>query len=222
MTNAVTKLIAPSILSADFTRLAEEIAFVEPYSGLLHADVMDGHFVPNITIGPPVIKRLSAATRLPIDAHLMIEAPDLFLESFASAGAACLSVHQEVCPHLNRTVHRIKELGMKAGVALNPATGSETLEWILEELDFVLLMSVNPGFGGQSFLPLVLRKIEKTKTIIVKRGLSAAIEVDGGVSSETLPGLLSAGADWFVAGSAVFGSGAPALAARRLKELLDG
>ena len=214
------RLLAPSILSADFSRLADEIATVEAHSGLLHVDVMDGHFVPNITIGPPVVKCLKGTTRLPLDCHLMIEAPDLFIRDFAAAGASFLSVHQEACPHLHRTVQRIREEGMRPGVAINPATPVESLDLILPDLDFVLVMSVNPGFGGQRFLPLALGKIRHLARLIAERGLDVAIEVDGGVTTETLPDLLAAGAHWFVAGNAVFGAPDPTEAARHLVELM--
>jgi ribulose-phosphate 3-epimerase len=214
------RALAPSILSADFSRLAQEIATVEPYSGLLHVDVMDGHFVPNITIGAPVVKSLRGATALPLDCHLMIEAPDRYLKAFAQAGTAYLSVHQEACPHLHRTIQNIREEGMRPGVALNPSTPVESLEVILPDLDFVLVMSVNPGFGGQRFLPLSLEKIRRLRRMADGAGLDLAIEVDGGVGRDTLPGLLEAGADWFVAGNAVFGTPDPAAAARELKEML--
>ena len=214
------RALAPSILSADFSRLAQEIATVEPYSGLLHVDVMDGHFVPNITIGAPVVKSLRGATALPLDCHLMIEAPDRYLKAFAQAGTAYLSVHQEACPHLHRTIQNIREEGMCPGVALNPSTPVESLEVILPDLDFVLVMSVNPGFGGQRFLPLSLEKIRRLRRMADGAGLDLAIEVDGGVGRDTLPGLLEAGADWFVAGNAVFGAPDPAAAARELKEML--
>jgi ribulose-phosphate 3-epimerase len=214
------KCLAPSILSADFARLAEQVALVEPYSGLLHVDVMDGHFVPNITIGPPVVECLKGSTGLPLDCHLMIEAPDRYLADFAAAGTAFLSVHQEACPHLHRTVQRTRELGMRPGVALNPATPLETLDLILPDLDFVLVMSVNPGFGGQNFIPLALDKIRALARKRQERSLAFAIEVDGGVTTETLPALATAGAQWFVAGSAVFRAADPAEAARALSELI--
>jgi len=216
------KLLAPSLLSCDFSCVAEQIRLVEPYSDLIHADIMDGHFVPNITFGPPVIKKLRKNTTLPIDCHLMIENPNRLLESFAKAGGDYVSVHQEVCPHLNRTLHLIRELGMKAGVALNPSTAVDSLEWILEDVDFVLLMSVNPGFGGQAFLPVVLPKIRRVREMLLQRGLDLPIEVDGGVSETTIPDLLEAGADWFVAGSAVFGGADPAGSAKKLRGILNG
>ncbi len=217
----MSRLLAPSILSADFSRLAEDVAKVEASSGLLHVDVMDGHFVPNITLGPPVVACLKGVTALPLDCHLMIENPDRYLAAFAAAGASYLSVHQEACPHLHRTVQAIRQEGMHPGVALNPATPVETLDVILPDLDFVLVMSVNPGFGGQKFLPLALGKIRALRRAATERGLDLAIEVDGGVARETLPALLEAGADWFVAGSAIFGARDPSLAARSLREMLD-
>ena len=216
------RLLAPSILSADFASLGACVAKVEAHSGLLHVDVMDGHFVPNITLGPPVVSCLRKATSLPLDCHLMIESPDRYLKDFASAGARYLSVHQEACPHLHRTVQTIAELGMKPGVALNPATPVETLEEILPDLAFVLVMSVNPGFGGQKFIPGTLGKIRKLRRTLEERGLQAAIEVDGGVGPDTIPPLLAAGAQWFVAGSAVFHAPDPAEAARLLAEMLHG
>jgi ribulose-phosphate 3-epimerase len=216
------RLLCPSILSADFASLGEAVRAVEASSGMVHVDVMDGHFVPNITIGPPVVASLRKTTGLPLDCHLMIEAPDRFLGDFAKAGANLLSVHQEACPHLHRTLQRIREEGMRPGVALNPSTPPEAVDWVLEDADFVLVMSVNPGFGGQKFIPSALRKIEALKERIVRRGLDARIQVDGGVTETTLPALLRAGADWFVAGSAVFHAHDPAAAARRLKEMLGG
>ncbi len=222
MSGAPARLLAPSILSADFARLADQIALVEPHSGLLHVDVMDGRFVPNITLGPPVVARLKAVATLPLDCHLMIEEPDRYLADFARAGASLLSVHQEACPHLHRTIQRIREEGMRPGVALNPATPVETLDLVLPDLDFVLIMSVNPGFGGQRFIPAALDKIRSLKRTVIERELALAIEVDGGVAEETLPALLDAGADWFVAGSAVFGAPDPVAAASRLEGMLRG
>lgn len=219
--SAPQRLLAPSILSADFARLAQEVARVEPYCGMLHVDVMDGHFVPNITIGPPVVASLKAVTSLPLDCHLMIEYPDRYLKAFAKAGATFLSVHQEACPHLHRTVQAIREEGMRPGVAINPATPVESLDLILADLDFVLVMSVNPGFGGQRFLPLALDKVATLSKMARDRAVDLAIQVDGGVSRETLPALLSAGAHWFVAGSAVFGAPDPPAAARELVEMMD-
>lgn len=214
------RLLAPSLLSADFAALGAAIASVEGEAGLLHVDVMDGHFVPNLTLGPPVVAALRKATALPLDCHLMVEAPDRLLHAFAAAGADLVSVHVESCPHLHRTLQTIREAGMAPGVALNPATPVESLSVILPEADFVLVMSVNPGFGGQRFLPLALDKVRALRAMREARGLSFAIEVDGGVSPETLPALVAAGADWLVAGSAVFGATDPRGAARQLREAL--
>lgn len=216
------RCLAPSILSADFAALGESIRRIEPHAGLLHVDVMDGHFVPNITLGPPVVERLRPVTALPIDCHLMIAQPDRYLRAFASAGADILSVHQEACPHLHRTIQEIRELGMSPGVALNPSTPVDTLSVVLPDLDFVLIMSVNPGFGGQRFIPSALDKVRRLSALRRERGLSFAIEVDGGVGPSTLPPLLEAGADWLVAGSAVFGAADPAAAARTLTETILG
>jgi len=197
--------LAPSILSADFAHLADEIAAVTAGgAGLLHLDVMDGHFVPNLTIGPPVVASIRKTSALPLDVHLMIEEPDRYIERFIEAGADMISVHQEAVPHLHRTVHLIRDLGALAGVALNPATPLATLDDILPDLDHVLLMSVNPGFGGQEFLPSVVPKCEQLRGRLATRGLKMRIEVDGGVAADNLPALLDAGATLFVAGSAVF------------------
>ena len=197
--------IAPSILSADFGRLAEEIRAIEAAGAdLVHIDVMDGRFVPNLTIGPLVVKAIRKVTRLPFDVHLMIVEPDRYLEDFARAGADWISVHAEACVHLHRTISRIKELGKKAGVALNPATPLQALDYVLEDLDYVVIMSVNPGFGGQRFIPSVLEKIKALRRLIDQRGLSTKIEVDGGVNPETIAAVARAGAEVLVAGSAVF------------------
>jgi len=222
MKTPAEKLLAPSLLSADFAALGEAVRAVEPHCGLLHVDVMDGRFVPNLTVGPPVVAALKRVATLPLDCHLMIVEPDRYLRDFAAAGASLLSVHQEACPHLHRTVQTIRELGMRPGVALNPATPAEFLDEVLPELDFVLVMSVNPGFGGQAFIPGSLSKIRRLKARIAERGLSCAVEVDGGVNASTLPALLEAGADWFVAGAAVFGAADPAAAARRMTEMIRG
>jgi len=199
-------MIAPSILSADFSRLGEEIKAVEKAGAdIIHVDVMDGHFVPNITIGPPVVASARKITDLPLDVHLMISDADSYVESFAKAGADWITVHVEACPHLHRTIGRIKELGKKAGAVLNPATPLISLDEILGDIDLVMLMSVNPGFGGQSFIRSSLKKIEKLRKMIEERGLEVGIEIDGGVSPATIGDIAAAGANIFVAGSAVFG-----------------
>ena len=198
--------IAPSILAADFARLGEEVAQVEAAGAdLLHVDVMDGHFVPNLTIGPPVIKALKAVTRLPLDVHLMVQEPDALLPAFIAAGSANLTVHVEACRHLHRTIQTIKEAGVHASVVLNPATPLSVLEEILPELHMVLLMSVNPGFGGQRFISSTLHKIRTLKQHITDRGLRVAIEVDGGVNPANAGTIREAGADVLVAGTAIFG-----------------
>ena len=197
--------IAPSILAADFANLASEIKAVEEAGAdWLHIDVMDGHFVPNLTIGPPVVASLRKVTGLPLDVHLMIEKPDNYLEAFAQAGADILTVHVETCPHLYRTLESIHKLGKKAGVALNPATPLSFLEPILEEVDLILIMSVNPGFGGQKFIPQALSRIQTVREWIKKYNLKVDLEVDGGISENTLSEVVKAGANVFVAGSAIF------------------
>lgn len=199
--------IAPSILSADFARLGEEIAAIEAAGAdYVHVDVMDGHFVPNLTIGPPVVAALRKVTRLPLDVHLMIDNPDAYIPEFARAGADIITVHQEASTHLHRSVQLIKSLGKKAGVSINPATPVSTLEVILDELDLVLVMSVNPGFGGQSFIPSALNKITSLRREIDRRALAVELEVDGGVKTDNIAEIAAAGAGVFVAGSAVFGS----------------
>jgi len=201
------KLIAPSILSADFSRLGEEIKSVDKAGAdWIHIDVMDGHFVPNITMGPMIVEAASRVTSLPLDVHLMIANPDQFIPQFVKAGAELISVQVEACVHLNRTIHMIKDHGLRAGVVLNPATPLFTLEWILEYIDFVLIMGVNPGFGGQSFIPNTLDRIRELYQWITERGLSTLIQVDGGVNEETIGTISLAGASVFVAGSAIFGS----------------
>lgn len=198
--------IAPSILAADFARLGEEIAQVEAAGAdLLHVDVMDGHFVPNLTIGPPVIKAIKAVTKLPLDVHLMVEQPDALLPDFIDAGSDNLTVHVEACRHLHRTIQSIKDAGVRASVVLNPATSLHALDEILSDVHMVLLMSVNPGFGGQRFLPATLDKIRALKAQIGERRLSVAIEVDGGVKADNAAGICAAGADVLVAGTAIFG-----------------
>jgi ribulose-phosphate 3-epimerase len=200
-------LIAPSILSADFTRLGQEIAAVEAAGAdWIHIDVMDGHFVPNITYGPIIVEAAKRATDLPLDVHLMIEKPDLMIPDFITAGADFISVHAEACTHLNRTIQLIKHHGAKAGVTLNPATPLTALEYVLEDLDFVLIMSVNPGFGGQSFIPNALDKIKTLKGMIQQKGLTTLIQIDGGVNPDTIADIGRAGTDIFVAGSAIFGT----------------
>jgi ribulose-phosphate 3-epimerase len=199
-------LVAPSILSADLCRLGEEMQAVEKAGAdWIHIDVMDGNFVPNITIGPLVVSAVKRCCSLPRDVHLMIADPDRYLEDFFAAGADVLSVHPEATRHLHRTLTRIRELGMKAGVALNPATGLEAIRHVIPELDVIMLMTVNPGFGGQSFIRSLLPKVEETRRLIDDSGLPILLEVDGGVSPETAPELIRCGADVFVSGSAVFG-----------------
>lgn len=197
--------IAPSILSADFARLGDEIRAIEAGGAdYVHIDVMDGHFVPNITIGPLVVEAVRKVTRLPLDVHLMIENADRYIPDFAKAGADIITVHQEAVPHLHRTVQLIKSLGKKAGVSLNPATPVATLDVILDDLDLVLVMTVNPGFGGQSFIPSGLAKIAELRRRIDASGRHIELEVDGGVKTDNIAGIAAAGADVFVAGSAVF------------------
>ena len=197
--------ISPSILSADFARLGEEIRAIDVGGAdYIHVDVMDGHFVPNITIGPLVVDAVRKVTAKPLDVHLMIENPDRYIPDFARAGADLITVHQEAVPHLHRTIQLIKSLGKKAGVSINPATPVSTLDVILDDLDLVLLMSVNPGFGGQSFIPATLAKISALRRRITERGLSVEIEIDGGVKADNIGQIAAAGADVFVAGSAVF------------------
>jgi ribulose-phosphate 3-epimerase len=199
------KKLAPSILSADFRRLGEEVAAVTGAGAdYIHVDVMDGHFVPNITIGPLVVEAARRSTHLPLDVHLMISEPDRYLEAFVRAGAKLISVHVEVLPHLHRTLQRIRELGVKASATLNPSTPLVTIEHVLEQLDMVLLMTVNPGFGGQEFISAVIPKIRDLRRMIDERGLTVDVEVDGGINAETIGAVAHAGADVFVAGSAVF------------------
>ncbi len=212
--------LLPSILSADFARLADEVAAAERGGGtVIHVDVMDGHFVPNITLGPPVVKSLRKATKLPLDCHLMIENPDEFIPAFADAGANWVSVHYETCRHLHRTLSLIAEHGMKPGVVLNPATRVELIEEILPMVHHVLIMSVNPGFGGQSFIPFSLDRIRQLAGLRRAKGLAFRIEVDGGVAHDTVAQVVQAGAELLVAGNAVFGAGHAERDARALLEL---
>jgi len=205
MVNAIKKIIAPSILSADFSRLGEEIAALEKGGAdWVHVDVMDGHFVPNITIGVPVVASIRKITKLPLDVHLMIQHPDKYIEKFAKAGANIITVHVETSPHLHRSVHFIKDQGCKAGVSLNPATSLATLDHILSEVDLVLIMTVNPGFGGQEFIPSVLPKIKHLREKISEKGIGVDIEIDGGVNLNTISKAAQAGGNIFVAGNAVF------------------
>ena len=209
--------LLPSILSADFARLADEVAAAERGGGtVIHVDVMDGHFVPNITIGPPVVTSLRKATKLPLDCHLMIENPDEYIPAFAEAGADWVSVHYEACRHLHRTLELIAHHGMKPAVVLNPATRVNFIVDILPIVHHVLIMSVNPGFGGQSFIPFSLDKIRRLKQLREEMGLAFRIEVDGGVAHDTIASIVQAGADLLVAGNAVFGAGRPEQDARAL------
>jgi len=209
--------LAPSILAADFARLGEQVRSAgEGGASVIHVDIMDGHFVPNLTLGPPVVKSLRKATALPLDCHLMIENPDEFIPAFAEAGASWMSVHQEACRHLNRTLHLIKNHGCLAGVVINPATPVSTLEEVLDIVDYVLVMSVNPGFGAQKFIPSTLHKMRRLAEIRSQRGLSYRIEVDGGVAHDTVADVVRAGAEILVAGNAVFGSGDPKKNAQEL------
>ncbi len=216
-------MIAPSILSADFARLGEEVrAVAAAGADVIHVDVMDGHFVPNITIGPLVVDAVRRITDLPLDVHLMIEEPDRYLDDFAAAGADWITVHVEVCRHLHRTVARIRELGKKAGVVLNPATPLAALDSILGDVDLVMLMSVNPGFGGQSFIQSTVDKVRRLKEMIVSRNLEAGIELDGGIGPATIGAVAAAGANIFVAGSAVFGRPDYGKVIAELKSIING
>lgn len=213
-------ILAPSLLSADLARLADAATLcAEADIELLHFDVMDGHFVPNLTYGPPVLAALRRTTDIPIDVHLMVERPDALLDDYLEAGADWISVHWEACTHLDRVVDRIRQGKARAGVALNPATPIDVLEPILPALDFVLLMSVNPGFGGQAFLPYVLEKARGLRAQIQRRGLDVTIEIDGGIGSATIRDAVEAGVDVCVAGSAIFGKPSPKDAIAHLRQL---
>jgi ribulose-phosphate 3-epimerase len=202
--------LAPSILSADFARLGEQVRSASEGGGsVVHVDIMDGHFVPNLTIGPPVVKALRKVTKLPLDCHLMIENPDEFIPAFAEAGADWISVHQEACRHLNRTLHLIKSHNCLAGAVINPATPVDALAEVLDLVDYILVMSVNPGFGGQKFIPGTLHKMRRLAEIRSQRGLNYRIEVDGGIALDTVGEVVRAGGEILVAGNAVFGNGDP-------------
>lgn len=205
--NMQNKMIAPSILSADFANLGQEVQdVIKAGADVIHIDVMDGHFVPNITIGPLVVDAVRKICDVPLDVHLMISDADKYIEDFSAAGADWITVHVEACTHIHRTIHKIKELGKKAGAVLNPATPLSTLDYILDDLDLVMLMSVNPGFGGQSFISSSLDKARSLRNMIDERNLEVGIEIDGGVSPQTISSISEAGVNIFVAGSAVFGT----------------
>jgi ribulose-phosphate 3-epimerase len=215
--------IAPSILSADFAALGRDIAAVERGGAdLIHVDVMDGHFVPNITIGPPVVRAIKRIATRPLDVHLMIESPDRYIDDFVAAGAAMVSVHVEAVPHLHRTISFIRSLGAKAGVVINPSTPVSSLVEIIGDVDFVLLMSVNPGFGGQGFIPHSLDKLRRLRELVAASGSSAAIEIDGGVDSSNVAEIVAAGAEIIVAGHAIFGTADPESATRALRSAASG
>lgn len=211
--------IAPSLLSADFAALGAQIAAAEQGGAdLLHVDVMDGHFVPNLTMGPPVVQSIKRVAKVPLDVHLMIEDPDRYIPTFVEAGASMISVHVEVLPHLHRTIAEIKRLGAKAGVVLNPSTPVSAIEEVAGDVEFVLVMSVNPGFGGQKFIPGSVRKIAALRALLDRAGNSAPIEVDGGIDLTTVAQVVKAGAEWLVAGNAIFAGGRAEQAARQLKD----
>jgi ribulose-phosphate 3-epimerase len=211
-------LIAPSILSADFAALGDAITAVQRGGAdLIHVDVMDGHFVPNITMGPPLVTAIKRVARVPLDVHLMIEDPDRYIDAFARAGASMMSVHVEVLPHLHRTVHAIKALGVRAGVVLNPATPAVSIEEIAADVDYVLVMSVNPGFGGQTFIPRSESKVREIRALLDRAGNRAPVEIDGGIDQQNVGRVVAAGAGIIVAGAAIFHTGDPELATRELK-----
>ena len=216
-------LIAPSILSADFAKLGDAIAAAEKGGAdLIHVDVMDGHFVPNITIGPPVVKAIKRVASVPLDVHLMISDPDRYIDAFAAAGAAMISVHVEVLPHLHRTIHAIKALGAKAGVVLNPSTPVVAIHEVAGDVDYVLVMSVNPGFGGQTFIPRSESKVRDVRALLDRAGSRAAIEIDGGIDQTNVAKVVGAGARIIVAGNAIFGTADPERATRALKAAAQG
>ena len=222
-TRTPTVWVAPSILSADFAALGRDISAVERGGAdLIHVDVMDGHFVPNITIGPPVVRAIKRIATRPLDVHLMIEEPDRYIDDFVAAGASMISVHVEVLPHLHRTIAHIKTLGVKAGAVINPSTPVSSLEEIARELDFVLVMSVNPGFGGQSFIPHSLDKVRRVRELLTATGSSAQIEIDGGIDASNISNVVSAGATILVAGNAIFGASDPEGATRLLRAAANG
>jgi ribulose-phosphate 3-epimerase len=219
----VSVRLAASILAADFANLARDIAAAERGGAdLIHVDIMDGHFVPNITIGPPVVKAIKKVAKVPLDVHLMIEDPDRYLDAFVQAGASYVSVHVEVLPHLHRTISEIKRHGLQAGAVLNPSTPVVSLENVAGDVDYVLVMSVNPGFGGQTFIPRTVEKIREVRALLDRAGSRAPIEVDGGVDLHTIATVVAAGADMLVCGQAVFGTPDPAHAVRELKAAAAG